>query len=691
MRAEGGTEIRRGADRLSAVRIYGNLSDDETGLKFVHAFWDIEGETHSEAPAAAGKRADHVRFKGGKDLAVVFVQEAKQPSGWSSRRRTTAAWRWIRPGGGIARTLTARAHRRVAGERRAERGRRLRQASRSARSRRWRASRRCARPPASAARPPSSRTASSPPWTSTTTSSTTTARSPPPATMGRSTWSRGAGEFAGIPVVVTSDRGRIEAPRMVYNTDQQIVNARGGVKALLQKVEETALAGTPLANGEGPVHVESQEAFWRQQPSSFIFRGDVRAWRGDNLLLAPELRGDKAADQLNATGGVKTLFYPTSEGKAARATRSRGAEAEADPGHGGRPPVFAEEGQGAREERPAALHRQRAGGPGGEDPHLPEDGGRPRADRQAKTMICTGDAKINDPKVGRKIDGQKALYQVSQRQIDITGEPVTMTDKDGNQVRGKRVLYYVDDGRAVVQGKEGEANPAPAIQTRPSAKPAKAGAREARQAAGERGDRRDDDRAVERKDRGGAEARDRQPAQGLPRPGGGAGRLDRGRPRRDRRAAGPQRRRQDDDLLHGGRADPARFGDRPARRRGHHRAADVPAGAARDQLSAAGAVGLPPHVGRGQPAGDLRDARPLARRAGTAHRPAIADLGLSKVGAPAAPCCRAASGGGSRSRAHWSSTRGISSSTSRSPGSTRSRCSTSRGSSGTSSRWASES
>ena len=57
--------------------------------------------------------------------------------------------------------------------------------------------------------------------------------------------------------------------------------------------------------------------------------------------------------------------------------------------------------------------------------------------------------------------------------MDITGEPVTMTDKDGNQVRGKRVLYYVDDGRAVVQGKEGEANPAPAIQTRRGAAPAK--------------------------------------------------------------------------------------------------------------------------------------------------------------------------------------------------------------------------
>jgi lipopolysaccharide export system protein LptA len=84
-------------------------------------------------------------------------------------------------------------------------------------------------------------------------------------------------------------------------------------------------------------------------------------------------------------------------------------------------------------------------------------------DHQARTMICTGDAKVNDPKVGRKISGQKAVYRVSQRQVDITGEPVAMSDKDGNLVNGKRVLYYVDDGRAVVQGKEGEENPAPAM------------------------------------------------------------------------------------------------------------------------------------------------------------------------------------------------------------------------------------
>jgi lipopolysaccharide transport protein LptA len=288
---------------------------------------------------------------------------------------------------------------------------------------------------------------------------------------------QGRGEFVGDPVVVTSDRGRIEAPRMVYNTDQQILNARGGVRALLQKVEETALSGTPLANGQGPVHVESQEAFWRQQPSSFIFRGDVRAWRGENLLLAPELRGDKAANQLTATGGVKTLFYPTQEQAGRAGTGTAGAA-------GGQKPKpiqvsagdlqYLEKGEGAQPKTGLLLYtgnvRVDQEGKTLTCQRLEVDLG---ADRQAKTMICTGDTKLNDPKVGRKIDGQKAVYQVSQRQVDITGEPVTMTDKDGNQVRGKRVLYYLDDGRAVVQGKEGEANPAPAIQTQPSAKPPK--------------------------------------------------------------------------------------------------------------------------------------------------------------------------------------------------------------------------
>ncbi|HEY3570579.1 MAG TPA: LPS export ABC transporter periplasmic protein LptC [Thermoanaerobaculia bacterium] len=475
LRAEGGTDLRRGADWLSAVRIYGNLSDDETTLKFVHAFWEISGETHSTAPLAPGKAPatpTTVRFKGGNDLVVAFEPEQKggqpnQPSRVEMEAQEGGKVQMDSVGGGIARTLTARRiggslRNRVLSEADAVGGVEIRETAKGPDGKA--VLRQATGQRGSATFKPDGQIA-----TMDLVNNVVYHDGQVTATGNRGAldMEQARGEFVGDPVVVTSDRGRIEAPRMVYNTDQQIVNARGGVKALLTRVEETELSGTPLASGQGPVHVESQEGFWRQQPSSFIFRGDVRAWRGDNLLLAPELRGDKAADQLTATGGVKTLFYPTQEqaGKA-------GAKPGASPG--GKPtPIQASASDLQYTQKSGVLIytgnvRVDQEGKTITCQKMEVDLG---PDHQAKTMICTGDVKLNDPKAGRKIEGQKAVYQTTQRQVEITGEPVVMNDKEGNQVRGKRVLYYVDDGRAVVQGKEGEANPPPAMTAPPKPQP----------------------------------------------------------------------------------------------------------------------------------------------------------------------------------------------------------------------------
>ncbi len=461
LRAEGNADIHRGADWLAAVRIYGNLSDDETTLTFVHAFWEISGETHSTAPLAPGKRpaaSTTVRFKGGKDLVVSFEPERKggqpnQPSRVEMEAPDDGRVQMDAVGGGLVRTLTAKRiggtlENRVLSAADATGGVELREVSkgpdgkailRQANGQRGAAT---FKPDGQIATLALDNNVVYHDGQATATGD-----------HGDLDMDQARGDFVGNPVVVTSDRGRVEAPRMVYNTDQQIVNARGGVKALLTRVEETAMSGTPLASGQGPVHVESQEAFWRQQPSSFIFRGDVRAWRGDNLLLAPELRGDKAADQLTATGGVKTLFYPTQEqaGKAKPAAKPTPIQASAsDLQYTQKSGVLIYTGNVRVDQEGKTITCQK----------MEVDLG---PDHQAKTMICTGDVKVNDPKVGRRIDGQKAVYQTGQRQVEITGQPVTMNDKDGNQVRGNRVLYYVDDGRAVVQGKEGEGNPPPAV------------------------------------------------------------------------------------------------------------------------------------------------------------------------------------------------------------------------------------
>jgi len=92
---------------------------------------------------------------------------------------------------------------------------------------------------------------------------------------------------------------------------------------------------------------------------------------------------------------------------------------------------------------------------------------------------------------------------------------------------------------------------------------------------------------------GGLRHRGRAPGAALRQVAGRERRLD---PRAPRRSGGPartERRRQDHFVLHDRRPPAAELGSHPARRRRHHRGADVPPRAARPRLSRAGAEHLP--------------------------------------------------------------------------------------------------
>ena len=483
IRCEGGSRLQRGADWLQAQRIYGNVADDESGLTFVNALWDVSGETRATLQATPGKpgqpakpATERTRVKfSGKTLSVVLVPQGNQPRFVELEAPLDGRASLESAGPGMVRTLTARRHiegtldngvlneAQAFGSVEIQENAHLPGKPPTQRNAAGQTARATFRPDGQLA-------------TVELNSNVVYKDGDVTANGNRGTldMDQGRGEFAGSPVVVASDRGRLESPRMVYNTDTQIVSARDGVKAKLQKVEETALAGSPLAQGEGPVNVVSQEAFWRQQPSSFVFRGDVRAWRGDNVLLAPEMRGDKAADQLTATGGVKTIWYP-SEDQAAQATGKPAAV-----GNAAAPPqrnpvqVVASEmtyqqktgvliytGNVRVDQQGKTLSCQKM------QVDLDEK-------RQAKSMVCTGDARINDPQVGRTVTGQRAVYHVAAKQVEVFGDPVTMKDKDGNQIRGKRAVYAMDTGKVEVKGVDPNAPAAtPAPTPAPAVIPAK--------------------------------------------------------------------------------------------------------------------------------------------------------------------------------------------------------------------------
>ena len=450
LRVEGNAVLRRGSELVRAKRLSANLTEDESSLTFVRAQWDVNGRLSGsqEDPAASV-----VRFAG-RDLAVQFHPGAENQArkvvlDGGEHNRAMIETLGAGPAA-LSRTLTAlqiegMLAQGVLTQAQAFGGVELRETSRGGGQKEVR---RATGMRADAAFGPHGQLASVNLYNKVTFRDQQTRATGNRASLDLDS---GRGEFFGDPVEAVSERGRMTAPRILYNVENQILNATGGVRAVMEQASDSELAGTPLGEGEGPVHVESREAFWRKEPESFLFRGDVRAWRGENLLLTTELRGDQAQDRLTAAGGVKTLWIPSDRANpnAKRAPVEVVAQ-EMTYREGGGQLDYTGSVRVVQEGKTLTCDRLEV--------ELTEQ-------NRAKMMTCTGDARLNDPKEGRQIAGQKAVYDLAAKRMEITGDKVTMKDREGNQVQGRRVIYSVEDGKVEVKGKDVAPAPAPSAGT----------------------------------------------------------------------------------------------------------------------------------------------------------------------------------------------------------------------------------
>lgn len=242
-------------------------------------------------------------------------------------------------------------------------------------------------------------------------------------------------EIRGRAVELQNDRAEVIAPHFVYSRDSGLIRASEGVRAVLAESAVAALGNTPLGQGEGPIRVESQEALWTVEPPTFSFRGQVRAWRGQNLVLADQLRGDEQGKSLAASGAVKTLWV--------------------SPGAAGDTVLGADEPIEVTAER--LTYRQEEG-------HLLYDGQvqvtqGPRNLRcenltveltspggKAEKMICRTQVEMVDPQAHRRVLGDVAVYTLAENQVEIFGKPVQLLDADDNKLEGKYLLYDVEAG-----------------------------------------------------------------------------------------------------------------------------------------------------------------------------------------------------------------------------------------------------
>lgn len=246
------------------------------------------------------------------------------------------------------------------------------------------------------------------------------------------------------PVLLTEPRGELRAPHITYLQEKGLLSADRGVRARFSRGQGTAMLGAALGDGEGPIQVDSEEAFWSDQPRSFVFRGKVRAWQGDNVLVADQLRGEDGAGRFAASGGVRTIWVPAAPG------RSSEGSAGVPPGLGaGNEPIEVSardleylQGEGHLVYTGAVATRQGARTLDCDrlDVELGEN-------RRARRLTCEGSVKMNDPTQG-KATGEVAVYDLPAKTVTVTGAKVTLETPSGNRVSGRTLVYDVERGTA---------------------------------------------------------------------------------------------------------------------------------------------------------------------------------------------------------------------------------------------------
>lgn len=282
-------------------------------------------------------------------------------------------------------------------------------------------------------------------------------------------------EIEGDPVRLFDSRGDLRAPRMEVAMSRGVLRAEGGVEASLADGVRPALAGTPLGSGDGPILVQSERAVWTESPPTFVFLDEVRAWQGQNLVLAQQLRGDQEARELAASGGVTTVWMPADRGEKPGSTPGAGASARM------RRPVevraedmvysaragelryyggvrLSSDGQSLSCREMTVEVAEGAGSASGS-----------ATGAGAERMICFGNVELVDPVGGKRVTGASAIYEIEEDLIEVFGDEVVVVDRDGTRLQGRYLRYGLETGSSRLDSKVPESRQAPAGTFGPTA------------------------------------------------------------------------------------------------------------------------------------------------------------------------------------------------------------------------------
>ena len=431
LRAEGSVDVTWGQSHMQAPRISLLLAEDERTPRFLRAAWQVAGEL---APEGADAEARQIRF-GATTLSAEF-EEAQKTLRYVELEGAPGERSFLEADSAVgltrrvaARNLTIRFREGKPATAQAFRPVQFKEFAQDDASHllRW----------ATALRADAEFDAASGNLSNLTLTEDLDLREErihATGTKGFFNLSEGTGEIFGAPAQMQTDRGDLAAPRIAYQQAGGRVHARGGVRALLQRGEQL-LVGGPASGSGGPVRVESKQAILRDDEQTFIFLGNVQAYQGENVLFAEQLRGDEKGRRMAASGGVKTIWRPEPGPTATASAKppepievtATGLTYQRDE----KLLVYDGEVHLAQANRTLTCQRLET---------VLDD------EQRARELTARGKVVLDDPQTRRTATGEVAKYDLAARTVTVTGDPVVLSDRDGNQVKGRHLLYEVDGG-----------------------------------------------------------------------------------------------------------------------------------------------------------------------------------------------------------------------------------------------------
>lgn len=255
-------------------------------------------------------------------------------------------------------------------------------------------------------------------------------------------------EAHGEPALLVGPQGELRAPEVRYNYESKLAHATGGVQTLMADDPDSGatapLRGTPLGETREPVRVVSQEAFFRDEPRSFLFKGAVRAWSGTDVILTEQLRGESDPQRLAAAEGVETQWTVVpEEGSEPRPIRINARTMIYEP----------EEQQLEYRDQVTVVEPGRRLSCRVLTADLTEEG-------ELRHITCVERVVLESDAEGRRIEGDRAEYDLGDRRVRFFGEPLKMIDREGAEVECRALDYSLVTGTALCTGAD-EAGPTP--------------------------------------------------------------------------------------------------------------------------------------------------------------------------------------------------------------------------------------